>query len=184
MRLSGWAIRRNRMALPSFVQTCGGSVFVRRVRHRLRPVGVRFTGIAFQSCKSDDLALVIDGACGLQIQSGVWGNQSIHVSCGSVAPKRCPGAEARADGDSQYQALVVDGDGRAVRVTGHCSEIGDVALLPKTVKARVASGVRGSHNLPFVIQAGSVDPGKPPVSAKASQVESGRRAREQHEEAA
>ena len=39
------------------------------------------------------------------------------------------------------------------------------------MKACVASGVRGSHNLPVIVQAGSVDPGKPPVSAKVAQVD-------------
>src|SRR5580704_6613911 len=141
-------------------------------RDRLGEVGVRFTGVAFQGRKSDDLALLVDGACGLQIQSGVLRNQSIQVACCSIAPKHGPGTEARANGNSQHQAVVADGDGRAVRIAGQSSEIGDVALLPeKTMKACVAGGVRSSHNLPVIVQAGSVDSDKPSVSAKISQVD-------------
>ena len=55
---------------------------------------------------------------------------------------------------------------------GTGSEVGDAALLPKkTMKACVPRGVRGSHNLPVIVQAGSVDPGKPPVSTKVAQVD-------------
>src|SRR5580704_19481730 len=99
-------------------------------RDRLREVGVRFTGVAFQGRKSDDLALLVDRTCGLQIQSGVLRNESIQVGCCSIAPKHGPWTETRANGDSQHQTVVADGDGRAVRVTGQSSEISDVALLP------------------------------------------------------
>ena len=42
------------------------SVSVPGADNRLRQVGVTFIGIALQSRESDDLAFVVDGACGLQ----------------------------------------------------------------------------------------------------------------------
>jgi hypothetical protein len=42
------------------------SVSVPGADNRLRQVGVTFIGIALQNRESDDLALVVDGACGLQ----------------------------------------------------------------------------------------------------------------------
>src|SRR5579863_246563 len=149
-----------------------GSVSIVGLRDRLRQVGVGFARVALQNCESDDLALVVDGACGFQVQSGVLRNQRIHVGGGAVAPKRGPGAEAGADGNAQHHAIVADGGGGAVGVTGHSSKIGDVALLPeKSMKARVGSGVRGSHNLAFIVQASGIDAGKSAVSAKVAEVD-------------
>src|SRR6201998_1108172 len=64
---------------------------------RLCQVGVSDSGVALQNCKSDDLAFFVDGACGLEVQSGVLRNKSVHVRCGSVAPQHGPGAKARAN---------------------------------------------------------------------------------------
>src|SRR5579863_9699363 len=129
---------------PLLCSILGGLVSVLGVRG-LGQVGVSLTGVAFQGGKADDLALVVDGACGLQVQSRVLRDQGIQVGSDSVAPKHGAGAEARANGESQYQAIVADGSGGAVRVTGQGSEIGDMAALPKKcMKAGVAGGVRGS----------------------------------------
>ena len=93
-----------------------GSVSVPGVGDGLRQVGVIFTESAFQSCKTDDLAFVVDGACGLQIQGGVCGHESIQVDCVPVAPERGPWAEAGVEGQAKDQVLIADGDRGAVRV--------------------------------------------------------------------
>ena len=74
------------LAPPLHGLTLRGSVSVPPFTTGFGQVGVRFTGVALQSGKSDDLAFAVDGACGLQVQSGVLRNQSVHVDCGSVAP--------------------------------------------------------------------------------------------------
>jgi hypothetical protein len=98
---------------------------------------VSFTGVALQNCKSGDLALVVDVACGFQVQSGVCGHESIHVGwCSSIAPQDGRRDEIRVDGRPKHEAVIADGEGYAIRV--HCPgfEIGDVALLPeKAMKA-------------------------------------------------
>jgi hypothetical protein len=118
------------------------SVPTHGARDRYRQVGVRFTEVALQSRKSDDLAFVGDGACGLQVQSSVLRNESIHVDCGSVAPQDGPRVEARVERDSKHHAVVADSDGQAVGVTGQSSKVADVPRLPeKGMKALVALGV-------------------------------------------
>ena len=74
----------------------------------------------------------------------VLSNQGIQFGCGFRCAKARPGwLKLGANGDSQHHAVVSDGDSGAVQVTVQCSEIGDVALLPKkTMKACVAGGVR------------------------------------------
>ena len=133
--------------------TLHGSVFGAGVRDRLREVSVRFTGVVFQICKSDDLALFVDGARRLQDQSGVFRNQSIHVGCDSIAPQDGSRVETRVERNSKHHAVVTDGGGEAVRVTRQGSKIGDVPLLPeKGMKALVAGGVGFSHNLPAIVE--------------------------------
>ena len=60
----------------------------------------------------------------------------------------------------------------AVRIAGQSSEIRDVAPLPESHESLRRRWCRGSHDLPVIVQAGSVDPGKPPdISAKIAQVD-------------
>jgi hypothetical protein len=49
-----------------FAFDSGVSVSVLGAHDRFRQVGVTFIGIALQNRESDDLAFVVDGACGLQ----------------------------------------------------------------------------------------------------------------------
>ena len=51
----------------SSVRLRRASVSVPGADNRLRQVGVTFIGVALQSRESDDLAFVVDGACGLQV---------------------------------------------------------------------------------------------------------------------
>ena len=62
---SAWLSEMPRRADPSPFDPAS-SVSLSGAHNRLRQVGVTFIRIALQSRESDDLAFVVDGACGLQ----------------------------------------------------------------------------------------------------------------------
>ena len=68
------------LALHLTCSSLRSSVFVVGVPNRLREVGVRFVEVGLQSGKADDLAFVVNGACGLpEFQSSVF--PPVEYSC-------------------------------------------------------------------------------------------------------